>query len=286
MSSLNAVLMLLVVIPLFSHCKKPVTKRNIIASVGDQTLSLDEVMHDIPPQIRGNLTSLEFRQYILRWVNNQVLYQEAVNRKLHDGDDLQQALEKLKIELLVDKLIEEALDDEIVVTEREIEQYFEVNKQEFALSEDKAHVYHICVNSRKEANSVRSRLRQGIAFQDIVHTFSGDSLDLEWDLGFFSRTEIIPEIAKVVFTLKPGRYSQPIQSPYGYHVVKLIDKKKKGDVMSLDMVRDEIKMKLQKQKKQRNYQRFLSQVKSNYHITTNFKLLDTVVLDSLLRQGD
>jgi parvulin-like peptidyl-prolyl isomerase len=274
------------VFPFLLSCERPEPKKNIVATVGEATLSLNEVISDIPPQIRPNMTSLEIRQSVLRWVNNQVLYQEALERKLHETGNLNRELEKLRIELLANALIEEALDSQVVVTDEEVQDYFEINQGEFALSEDKVHAYHICVNSRRDANSVRSRLRSGDAFGEIVSSFASDTLNLEWDLGYFSKDQIIPEIASVVFTLRQGRYSQPIKSSYGYHVVKVIDKKSKGDISSLEMAKDEIRMKLMEQKKQQNYQRFLRQIKNKFNITTNFKLLDSVVLDSLIREGD
>ncbi|MCG8605343.1 peptidyl-prolyl cis-trans isomerase [bacterium] len=276
----------LIVFPFLFSCGTPEPQKNIIATVGDAKLSLNEVVSDIPPQIRPNMTSLEIRQAVLRWVNSQALYQEAMERKLHEAGNLNRELEKLRIELLINALIEEALDGQVVVADEEVRDYYENNQEEFVLTEDRVHAYHIRVNSRKDANTVRSRLRSGDPFDEIVSSFDSDTSNLEWDLGYFSADQIIPEIAKVVFTLRKGRYSQPIKSSYGYHVVKVIDKKNKGDISSLDMAKDEIRMKLMEQKKQQNYQLFLRQVKNKFTITTNFKLLDSVVLDSLIRVGD
>ena len=65
-------------------------------------------------------------------------------------------------------------------------------------------------------------------------------------------------------------------------MVQLIDKKKKGEVKNFELVKEEIRLKIQARKKQDKYQRFLLQMKSKHPYETNFKLLDSSVLDALL----
>ena len=104
----------------------------------------------------------------------------------------------------------------------------------------------------------------------------------DWDLGYFSKDKIAPEISNVIFKLRKGATSLPIKSAFGYHVVQLVDKKKKGEVKNFELVKEEIRLKIQAMKKQDKYQRFLLQMKSKHPYETNFKLLDSSVLDSLL----
>ncbi|MFQ5753606.1 MAG: peptidylprolyl isomerase [bacterium] len=269
------------------RCNGPKEKQNVIANVGNKSLTLYEILEDATSPIRSNLTALDIREYVLRWIEDEVLYQEALNRKLDESIDLKKEFEKLKKELLINKLIEQTLDNQFPVSEEEITNYYENNKESYVLSQDVVHAYHILVKTRKEANTVRNRLKKGEAFEEIATSTSNDSLKNDnWDLGYFSTEEIIPAISKVVFNLPVGAYSLPIKSEFGYHIVKVIDKQKKGNIKPLNLVKEEIRLKLEEQKKQKNYQRFLLQTKSNYKIQTNFQLLDAVVLDSLIRKGD
>ena len=285
--NLATVISLVATIISFGLCDKQAEKQNVVARVANETLSLEEIMDEIPTQIRANLTSSLLRQYVLRWVNNQVLYQEGLKLDLHQRSDLKKEFERLRVELLVNKLLELTLDKQVSVSDQEIEMYFEANKEEFQLSKDMVHAYHVCVDSKQEANAIGRRLKRGEAFPEILSEIRSDSSVMQdWDLGYLSRDEIInSDISRVMFSLPKGAYSYPIKSESGYHIVKSVDKRKKGETMALEMVRDAIRLKLEEKKRQENHQRFLLQAKSNFEIQTNFQLLDSVVLDSLIREG-
>ncbi|MFQ6112610.1 MAG: peptidyl-prolyl cis-trans isomerase [bacterium] len=261
-------------------------KKYVLAKVGKETLTLDEVMTEIPKEIRSTLSPSDIREYVRRWTNNEVLYQEARRRKLDERIDLKMEFEKLKREILINKLIEVELDNDVPVTEEEIKSYFESNKDSFVLTEDVVHAYHILVKTRKEANTIRKRLRSGETFEALSKEVNSNSETNDWDLGYFSRDEVIPEISKVVFNMPIGALSFPIKSDFGYHILKLVDKQNKGDTEKFETVIEEIRLKLEAQKKQERFHRFLLQMKSKTLIETNLRLLDQVNLDSLTQIGN
>lgn len=267
-----------------SSCEKPVDERYVVAKVEDESLTIQALIAEIPPQIRSNLSEVEIREYVLRWINSQVLYHEALEQKFDERLEFQREIEKLKRELLITKLVEQVLNDDVTVTDGEIQAYFAANQEEFRLTEDVVHVYHVLLGTRKEANDVSRRLKAGKSFAAVFSDVSLDSSNNtdDWDLGYFSKDKIAPEISKVVFKLRKGATSLPIKSAFGYHVVQLVDKKKKGEVKNFELVKEEIRLKIQARKKQDKYQRFLLQMKSKHPYETNFRLLDSSVLDSLL----
>lgn len=268
-----------------SRCEKPVGSQNVVATVGKETLTLEELMEEIPPQIRSNITPIEVREYVLRWINSQVLYHEALERKLDEGESFQKEFEKLRRELLINKLVEQGFNEKVTVTDEEIAGFYDANKERHRLQEDIVHAYHVLLPTRKEASRVSKRLKAGETFVAVFRDVTHDSTNGgEWDLGYFSKDEIAPEISNVVFKLRKGATSAPIKSAFGYHVVQVIDKQKKGDVKNFELVKEEIRLKLEAKKKQDKYQRFLLQMKSKHPYETNFQLLDSSVLDSLLNK--
>ena len=267
-----------------SSCEKPVDERYVVAKVEDESLTIQALIAEIPPQIRSNLSEVEIREYVLRWINSQVLYHEALEQKFDERLEFQMEIEELKRELLITKLVEQALNEDVSVTDEEIQAYFDANQEGFRLIEDLVHAYHVLLGTRKEANDVSRRLKAGESFAAVFSDVSLDSSNNtdDWDLGYFSKDKIAPEISNVVFKLRKGATSLPIKSAFGYHVVQLVDKKKKGEVKNFELVKEEIRLKIQARKKQDKYQRFLLQMKSKHPYETNFKLLDSAVLDSLL----
>lgn len=262
-------------------------KQRVIAIVGDETLTLEGVLEEIPDEIKPNLSSMDIREYVQRWINSQVLYQEAKRRKLDERIDLKKEFAKVKRELMVNKLIELALEDEVEVTEEEIKSYYEENKESFILTDDQVHAYHILVNTKAEANNIRRRIRNGETFEAICKEVKHAKEDSAyWDLGYFTREEIIPEISKVIFKMPRGALSLPIKSDFGYHIVKLVDIQKKGDINKLENVKEEIRFKLEVLKKRQRFERFLLQMKTKTKVQTNYNLLEKVSIDSLIKKAN
>jgi parvulin-like peptidyl-prolyl isomerase len=281
--------LLLLLIALLGCQKNEADKGKVIAVVGDEQLTVDDLLEDIPVQIRSNLTVQEVREFVLKWINNEVLYQESLSLKMDEREDLQRQFETLRKQLLINELIQQTLADRVVLTEVELQEYYENNKDAYILEDDIIHAHHILSNTRAEANQVRRRLLAGESAEAIMMATLSDSTDqgpysADWDWGYFSESDIIaevPEISKAVFKLKAGDVSTPIKSDYGYHVLKIIDKQLKGTYKNFDLVKDEVQLTLQTKKKQDRYQRFLLQIKSKFKIETNFQILESTVLDSL-----
>ncbi|MCH9007874.1 peptidyl-prolyl cis-trans isomerase [candidate division KSB1 bacterium] len=278
---------LLLLALLGTKCRRPKDASPVIAVVGEEALTLNELIDKIPNHIRADMTSVNLREFVLSWINDQVLYQEAVAREIDRDETLRKEFENLKRELVISKLLEQTLNKDIAVAEEEMKAYYDANREGFILSDDVVHAHHVLLGSQKEANEVRKRLRAGEPFGTVAQDITQDSLEADaWDLGYFSRNDVIEEIAKVVFKMSVKSISYPIKSDFGYHIVQLVDKQKKGEVESFDTVKDEIKQKLLTRKRQDKYQRFVLQMKSKFKIQTNFLLLDSSILDSLLYEVD
>ncbi len=272
---------------LFFSCKVKPDQGEIVAEVGDEVLTMTALMQAFPEHIKKDLSSVELREFVLRWIDDQVLYQEAVARGVQDNAEMGKELERLKREVVINKLLETILESDIVVSPEEIAAHYEGNKEAFILSQDAVRANHILVKTNKEANEVRARLRARESFEQVARSVQVDTMALpDWDLGYFTKNDVIPEISKVVFKMKIKAISKSIKSQFGYHVLELVDIQKKGDVKRLETVNEEIKHKLITKKRQDKFQRFLLQMKSKFKIQTNFQLLDSSVIDSLLYSGD
>lgn len=283
----NVILFIALFLTILFGCKQSQQETDIIAQVGERTLTVRELSDEIPHQLQSSLKESEIKEYVLRWINKEVLYQEALSRKLDQRVDFKRELENLQRELLINKLLEVAVDSEpVTISNEEIRALYDQSGDEFTLNDDVVHCYHILCRSREEANDIRSRLTQGASFEEIILGMNQDSLTFKnWDLGYFTRDQIIPEISKVVFNLPVGSVSNPIKSDYGYHILKVLDKRNKGQKKNLSEVEDEIRLKLMELRRQESYERFLLETKNKYSIQSNFQLLDSLTTDSLANKG-
>lgn len=116
---------------------------------------------------------------------------------------------------------QKAKTDGVKVSEEEMKKTFE----EKFKTEVKAS--HILVDDEKTAKEVKEKLNNGGDFAKLAEEYSKDpgSKMKGGDLGFFGKEAMVPEFDKIVFTLEKNKISDPIKSNYGYHIIKVTDKR-------------------------------------------------------------
>lgn len=95
--------------------------------------------------------------------------------------------------------------------------------------EEEAHARHILVEDEAQAKAVVERLKKGEDFAKVAADLSKDpgSGKEGGDLGWFTKDRMVPEFAEAAFKLKKGEISEPVKSQFGWHVIRLEDKRSK-----------------------------------------------------------
>ena len=108
---------------------------------------------------------------------------------------------------------------------QEVEEYFESHASEFDVPE-KIRASHILVDSKDYAQDIKTQIDEGADFFKIAKANSLDegSSDAGGDLGYFVRGDMIQEFEDAAFSLEIGEVSEPVESMYGYHIIKLVDR--------------------------------------------------------------
>lgn len=170
----------------------------------------------------------------------------------------------LREEVLVEKLARL----EVQVTDEEIARYYQEHPQEFHIGE-RVHAYGILLESRENALEILKLLRTGQAqFADMARAFSLDpaTKDQGGDMGLFERGTYAEEIEKVVFELKPGEISDPVEIPsVGYYLFKVTGQKP-PETRSLDEVREDIRRRLDRQKFEAKKRTFVQDLRQRAQI--------------------
>jgi peptidyl-prolyl cis-trans isomerase D len=121
------------------------------------------------------------------------------------------------IELSVDEIAKE-----ISVSEDDLTNLYEDEQERFATEEERK-AQHILVETEEIANEVISLMNNGSSFAELAKSYSIDtgSSEIGGDLGYFTKGVMVPEFESTVFSMKEGQLSPPIQSEFGYHIIKL-----------------------------------------------------------------
>lgn len=170
--------------------------------------------------------------------------------------------EDIEIYLLAEKMIGASID----VTEEEMKTYFEENKESFDQKEQ-VKASHILVEDEETAKKVKKELDQGKDFAELAKEYSTDSSNAAngGDLGYFGKGEMAEEFEKTAFALETGAISEPVKTEFGYHIIKLLDKKA-AKAAEFEEHKEEIKELLFDQEVQAEYTTWLEEKKAEYEI--------------------
>lgn len=149
-------------------------------------------------------------------------------------------------------------DKKTKVTDEEMKKYYEENKKNYVDDEVKAS--HILISTvdpktnkpvseekkkeaKKKAEDVYAKVKSGEDFAKLAKENSDDgSAANGGDLGFFSKGQMVPEFEKAAFSMDKGEVSDIVETQFGYHIIKVTDKKHKE--YTFDEVKDNIKQNL------------------------------------------
>lgn len=129
-------------------------------------------------------------------------------------------------QLILNKLFDEVTKD-ITSTSEDVEKYYKDNVEEFFVPEQ-LKARNIVVKTEEEANLIIERLDKGEDFAQLAVELSIDptAKQNQGDIGFFDKdASLVDEFKEAAFQLKVGEYTKkPVQSTYGYHIIKIEDK--------------------------------------------------------------
>ena len=115
--------------------------------------------------------------------------------------------------------------------------------------EEEVHAKHILVGTEEEAKEVKERLTKGEDFATVAKEKSKDKNAEGGDLGFFSRGQMLKPFEEAAFALDVGEISDPVQTQFGWHIIKL-EEKRDQKLPGFDDVKEAIKTQLVAQKAQ------------------------------------
>ena len=188
------------------------------------------------------------------------------------GTNLKDWSSELKKDLLIEKVVQKSVYSRLDVTDEEVKNYYEQNIGEFDRP-DQVRARQIVVSTEEEGQKVLGLLRQGEPFAEMAARYSmSPDADQGGDLGYFAKGEMPPEFEKAVFNLPVGRLSDLVKSEYGYHVF-LVEEKREAARLSLDEVSADIRETLLSQKKDKAYQEWLRELRSQATIEMDWSLL-------------
>jgi peptidyl-prolyl cis-trans isomerase C len=244
----------------------------ILASFSEQTITLGEfnqLWEEVPEDYK---LQLDKSMVLDQMISEKLLIQEAKNMGLEEDNDVLEQIKKMAEQILVQALIEREILDKIKVNDEEVLEYYELNKDSFT-EKEQVYLYNILIETEEEAQDVLEQLKAGGDFSEIaIEKSTGPSAVQGGDLGYLTRGTIIPEIEEVVFTLELEELSEIIKTDFGFHILKITEKKPET-VKTLEEVKEDIIQTLLPDKQKEAFENLLEELKSKSEIEINEEVL-------------
>jgi peptidyl-prolyl cis-trans isomerase D len=155
-----------------------------------------------------------------------------VSKYFEDHKDEFRIPEKRKIRFVT--IDTEAIRQKVSVTGQQIERAYNDNIQQYSTPEQ-VHAEHILFKTegkddaavKKQAEAVLAQAKAGANFEELAKKYSEDDASKVkgGDLDYFGRGQMVKEFEDAAFALQPGQISDLVKSPFGYHIIKVLDKR-------------------------------------------------------------
>jgi len=256
--------------------------KEILARWGKKTITRGELearVATLPPEFQMRIQSEEqLKDFLEGLIQIDMIGAEARARKLDKRKDLASKINDTVNSILAQEYMQAIVLAAKKPTEKEIDAYYEAHKGEY-VHPAQVKAQHILVKldpdpkpeavaeARKKAEGIRKELLAGGDFAKLAEQHSEDpgSKANGGDLGFFTKDRMIPEFSKVAFGLKKDEISEPVQTAYGFHIIKVNE-----NVAEKPMEKDEavsmIQPTLENAKRQAAAEKELERLKKKYNV--------------------
>jgi peptidyl-prolyl cis-trans isomerase C len=170
-------------------------------------------------------------------IDMKVVSKAAEDEKVADSDDFKKRLAFARNRLLMDSLL--AAKGKAANTDDAMKKVYEDAAKQIS-GEQEVHARHILVETEDEAKAIKAELDKGADFAELAKKKSKDPGASDGgDLGFFTKEQMVPEFSEVAFKLEPGKISDPVKSQFGWHIIK-VEEKRNRKAPDFDQVKAQI----------------------------------------------
>ena len=178
------------------------------------------------------------REHLISYLADIIMVTQAADKKnLADNPDFKRRLAFLRSKLLMGYELQQ--EAKTALTDEALKQTYDEAVKSMS-GQEEVHARHILVEGEDEAKAILEQLKGGADFAKLAKEKSKDPGAAEGgDLGYFTKDQMVPEFADVAFKMYPGQLSNPVKTQFGWHVIKVEDKRIKQPP-EFEKVKDQI----------------------------------------------
>jgi peptidyl-prolyl cis-trans isomerase C len=237
------------------------------------------------PQL--NYQGPEGKQRLLdELVKRELILQEARRKGLDKDPALEEEVSTFRENLILQKFLKTEIENKVTISDEEIKAFYDNNMNQMR-SQEESQVSHILVKTEREAEDLLAKLKKGSRFDSLAKQYSIDpgSRKSGGDMGFVKRGQFVPPFQAAMDQLQPGQTSGTVKTQFGYHIIKLHERRE-GKALSYPDIQASLKNQLLSQRRDKTFEELINQLKKSAKIEINKELLQTEGSSQTKPQGD
>jgi len=226
---------LLAALPVRAQDANPVLAKVNGAEIRQSDLTLAE--EELGPSLAQMDPSTKRENVLAFLIDMKIVAKAAEDKKVENNEDFKKRLAFTRARLLMDSLL--ATEGKAATTDEAMKKVYEDASKQIT-GEAEVHARHILVESEDDAKAIAAELKKGADFAELAKKKSKDPGASDGgDLGFFTKDQMVPEFSAVAFTLEPGKISDPVKSQFGWHIIK-VEEKRNRQAPAFEQVKPQI----------------------------------------------
>jgi peptidyl-prolyl cis-trans isomerase C len=208
-------------LPLRAEDANPVLAKVNGSEIRQSDVALAE--EELGPSLAQMDPSTKKENVLAFLIDMKIVAKAAEDKKIENSEDFKKRLAFTRNRLLMDSLLSN--EGKAATTDDAMKKVYEDASKQIT-GEQEVHARHILVETEDEAKAIEAELKKGADFAELAKKKSKDPGASDGgDLGFFTKDQMVPEFSAVAFTLEPGKISDPVKSQFGWHIIKVEEKR-------------------------------------------------------------
>ena len=262
----NNFIFILFISVILAGCTKEPEKKEYVARVNDKFLTQEELNNMLQTADNKNF----YKDEIIRnWINNELLYQKAIKEGITDNSLYKRLTDESKKELAVTLLLNQVyLKEKEKISSKQIEDFYENNKNDFKAFYDSYVINVINFNNEDKAIKFRSTLLE-TDWNRAINAFKGDTSIINVTVNkLYYDYELQPaSLSRIVKELNPNEVSIIFSNRQSdFSIVQLVNKVPQDSILPLEYIRDEIENRIIANKKDEFIRNYIKELYSENNI--------------------
>jgi peptidyl-prolyl cis-trans isomerase C len=272
-----AVLLLALITCGLSSCsKKEQMKADVVAQVNLAQMTTRDLEIAVPQTVTVEVAAALKRKLVEKWIEDEIFYQTAIHEGISLNDDEIQQVENYRRSLLVEKYLDKYVNLNYRPLDQEIENYYNQHRREFVWQEEYAHLIHLILDT--DDQNLKEEISKSANLIEVIKNNFLDQQSSAWrpigDLGYVKLSELPQRLVQTIKQAPTGAIRGPIKTDYGYHYIQVIDLQPAGAQKELEVVKDEIVLRLKIERRLKEIEKLKQNLQPNFTIQTDLSKLN------------